>query len=57
MIKRYTTEIIASEMQLLDGRSPSAGGYDSMQGQGGGYGQQPQQQAPQGGFNQAPQQP
>ncbi|WP_394183692.1 single-stranded DNA-binding protein [Marinomonas posidonica] len=59
-IKRYTTEIIASEMQLLDGRNdgaaPSAGGYDSMQGQGGGYGQQPQQQAPQGGFNQAPQQ-
>ncbi|RBO79732.1 single-stranded DNA-binding protein [Marinomonas aquiplantarum] len=58
-IKRYTTEIIASEMQLLDGRNdgaaPSAGGYDSMQGQGG-YGQQPQQQAPQGGFNQAPQQ-
>ncbi|AEF56345.1 single-stranded DNA-binding protein [Marinomonas posidonica] len=58
-IKRYTTEIIASEMQMLDGRNdgaaPSAGGYDSMQGQGG-YGQQPQQQAPQGGFNQAPQQ-
>ncbi|BFM50318.1 single-stranded DNA-binding protein [Marinomonas sp. THO17] len=60
-IKRYTTEIIASEMQLLDGRNdgamPSAGGYDNMQGQAGGYGQAPQQQAPQGGFNQSPQQP
>lgn len=61
-IKRYTTEIIASEMQLLDGRNDGAmgqpaGGYD-MQGQGGGYGQPApaQQAAPQGGFNQAPQQ-
>jgi single-strand DNA-binding protein len=58
-IKRYTTEIIANEMQLLDGRGDNAGqqggGYDSMQG--GGYGQAPQQSAPQqGGYGQAPQQ-
>lgn len=57
-IKRYTTEIIANEMQLLDGRSDGAGqqsgGYDSMQG-GGGYGNAPQQSAPQqGGYGQAP---
>ncbi len=39
---RYTTEIVASEMQMLDGRSGDAGGYaqDPM-----GYGQ-PQAQAP-----------
>jgi len=57
-IKRYTTEIIANEMQLLDGRGDGAGqqsgGYDSMQG-GGGYGSAPQQSAPQqGGYGQAP---
>lgn len=58
-IKRYTTEIVANEMQLLDGRGDNAGqqpgGYDSMGGQGGysnnapqqGYGQAPQQPAPQ----------
>lgn len=57
---RYTTEIVASEMQMLDGRSGDAGGYaqpDSM-----GYGQpqqparQPQRQAaPQQAPQQAPQ--
>ncbi|MBR7889334.1 single-stranded DNA-binding protein [Marinomonas sp. A79] len=58
-IKRYTTEIIANEMQLLDGRDNNngggqQGGYDSMQG---GYGNAPQQSAPQqGGYGQAPQQ-
>ncbi|MGJ8648334.1 MAG: single-stranded DNA-binding protein [Marinomonas colpomeniae] len=57
-IKRYTTEIVASEMQLLDGRSDGGnagqqGGYDSA-GQGG-YGQAPAQAAPQqGGYGQAP---
>lgn len=44
---RYTTEIVASEMQMLDGRN---GGGDNM---GGGYQQQPQQSAPR---QQAPQQ-
>ncbi|MCV2404054.1 single-stranded DNA-binding protein [Marinomonas sp. C2222] len=55
-IKRYTTEIIASEMQLLDGRADGQqGGYDA--GAQGGYGGGASaQQAPQGGFNQAPQQ-
>ena len=60
-VKRYTTEIIANEMQLLDGRSDQAGqgGYDN-NAQNGGFGGQ--QQAPamnnqQGGFQQqAPQQ-
>lgn len=57
-IKRYTTEIVANEMQLLDGRGDNnnagqQGGYDSA-GQGG-YGQAPQQPAPQqGGYGQAP---
>ncbi|MEL0614659.1 single-stranded DNA-binding protein [Marinomonas arenicola] len=64
-IKRYTTEIVANEMQLLDGRSDNnnggqQGGYDSSaQGgygnnapQQGGYNQAPAQQAPQQGFNQ-----
>ncbi|MBS99416.1 MAG: single-stranded DNA-binding protein [Oceanospirillaceae bacterium] len=56
---RYTTEIVASEMQMLDGRSGDGGGYaqpDPM-GYGQPQGQQrspaPQQQRPQ----QAPQQP
>ena len=57
-IKRYTTEIVANEMQLLDGRGDNSGqqggGYDSMQG-GGGYGQAPQQAAPQQvGYGQVP---
>ncbi|ETX09981.1 single-stranded DNA-binding protein [Marinomonas ushuaiensis DSM 15871] len=56
-IKRYTTEIVANEMQLLDGRNDGGngqqGGYDSA-GQGG-YGQAPAQAAPQqGGYGQAP---
>lgn len=46
---RYTTEIVASEMQMLDGRSE--GGYQ--QPQAGGFQQQaPQQQAPQQGYQQ-----
>ncbi|RDL44328.1 single-stranded DNA-binding protein [Marinomonas piezotolerans] len=55
-IKRYTTEIIANEMQLLDGRQ------DNQQGQGGYGGQQTPQQGgyggPQGGqgYGNAPQQ-
>lgn len=53
---RYTTEIVASEMQMLDGRGGEGGGYQQPS-QGGGY-------APQGGdmgygqpqqqYNQAP---
>ncbi|RDL42901.1 single-stranded DNA-binding protein [Marinomonas piezotolerans] len=56
-VKRYTTEIVANEMQLLDGRSDGQqGGYDNNMG--GGYGGQPQQSAPQqGGYGAAPQQP
>ncbi|WP_432471179.1 single-stranded DNA-binding protein [Amphritea sp. HPY] len=47
---RYTTEIVASEMQMLDGRSE--GGFQQ-QSQSGGYQQQaPQQQAPQQGYQQ-----
>lgn len=51
-IKRYTTEIIANEMQLLDGRQD--GGTQGSNQQQGGYGQAPQQ----GGYsqNQQPQQ-
>ena len=56
---RYTTEIVASEMQMLDGRSGDGGGYAQPDPMGSGQpqGQQrspaPQQQRPQ----QAPQQP
>lgn len=58
-IKRYTTEIVASEMQLLDGRSDAGNAgqqsdYDQSPQQGG-YSQAPQQAAPQAapqGFNQ-----
>jgi single-strand DNA-binding protein len=53
---RYTTEIVASEMQMLDGRGDNAGGYSQDQGfggqnfnQGGGFAQAPAQA---GGFNQ-----
>ncbi|GAB3479268.1 single-stranded DNA-binding protein [Marinomonas epiphytica] len=58
-IKRYTTEIVANEMQLLDGRNDNGmggqqGGYDAGGAQGGYANSAPQQ--PQGGFNQAPQQ-
>ncbi|MBB5212456.1 single-stranded DNA-binding protein [Microbulbifer hydrolyticus] len=47
---RYTTEIVASEMQMLDGRGEQGGGYQQgggqgFQQQGGGYAQQ----GPQGG--------
>ncbi|WP_415886115.1 single-stranded DNA-binding protein [Neptuniibacter sp. QD37_6] len=63
---RYTTEIVASEMQLLDSRGGNEGGYAPQQQQGG-YAQQPQQQqapapqmapqmAPQAAPQQAPQQ-
>lgn len=49
---RYTTEIVASEMQMLDSRGEGGQGFGGQQPrqsqpQGGGYGnQQPQQQAP-----------
>lgn len=55
---RYTTEIVAGEMQMLDGRGGSS---NDNAGYGGGYGNQPAQQgpsndygsnAPQGGQNQ-----
>lgn len=36
-VKRYTTEIIASEMQMLDSRSGGGGGDYQGGGQGGGY--------------------
>ena len=56
---RYTTEIVASEMQMLDSRGGDNSGYQQQ----GGYQQQPQQQAApqqpaqQGGYQQqAPQQ-
>lgn len=41
---RYTTEIVASEMQMLDSRGAQSGGYDAPQQ--GGY-QAPAAQAPQ----------
>ena len=43
---RYTTEIVASEMQMLDSRGEGGGGFQQG-GQGGGYGQNQG-----GGFNQ-----
>ncbi len=46
---RYTTEIIADQMQMLGGRAEGQG-----QGQGGGYQQRPQNQGQQGGYQQAP---
>ncbi len=61
---RYTTEIVASEMQMLDSRGDTAGGmgggYQQNDNYGGGY-SQPQQnnaprQQPQGQPQQAPQQ-
>ena len=49
---RYTTEIVANEMQMLDSRGgQQGGGFDQSQG-GGGY----QQSAPQQSQQQAPQQ-
>nr|WP_067290624.1 single-stranded DNA-binding protein [Marinobacterium profundum] len=61
---KYTTEIVASEMQMLGGRGGSGGGSGADAGDnynqdtGGGYSQQPQQrsQAPQQRPQQAPQQ-
>ena len=59
-VKRYTTEIIANEMQLLDGRNDQGGqgAYDNNNQ--GGYGQAPQPRPasqPQGGYgNQQPNQ-
>jgi single-strand DNA-binding protein len=53
---RYTTEIVASEMQMLDSRGGQEGGYSPQQDSGGYQQQAPQQrqQAPQ--QRQAPQQ-
>jgi single-strand DNA-binding protein len=53
---RYTTEIVASEMQMLDSRGGEGGGMGGGYNQDPGYGQ-PQQQAPrQQASQQAPQQ-
>jgi single-strand DNA-binding protein len=54
---RYTTEIVADNMQMLGGRTQDGGGYQQNQGMGGGMPQQQQgyQQMPsqnQGGYNQ-----
>lgn len=55
---RYTTEIVASEMQMLDSRGGDNGGYQQATQQQGGYQQQAPQQAPQQNYQQqAPQQP
>lgn len=53
---RYTTEIVADNMQMLGGNQ-SQGQQQGQQQPQQGYNQAPQQKAPQGGFNQAPQQP
>ncbi|MGB2130029.1 MAG: single-stranded DNA-binding protein [Marinobacterium sp.] len=53
---RYTTEIVASEMQMLDSRGGADAGNYAPQGDAMGYGQ-PQQQAPRRQPQQAPQQP
>jgi len=52
-VKRYTTEIVASEMQMLDSRQggQQAGQQSAQQG-----GYTPQQDSQQGGFQQPPQQ-
>lgn len=64
-VKRYTTEIIANELQLLDSRTDNTqDGYGAGQQNGyddapqGGYGQAPQQAGPQsfGSWGNAPQQ-
>ena len=44
---RYTTEIVANEMQMLGSRGGSGGGADFNQGQSGGYGGGQQQSAQQ----------
>ncbi len=46
---RYTTEIVASEMQMLDGRGGMGGGFE-----GGDAAPAPRQSAPRGGQQQAP---
>ena len=38
---RYTTEIVASEMQMLDSRGGSGGGYGGQGSQSGDFGQEP----------------
>ena len=56
---RYTTEIIASEMQMLDTRGGGQGGYDAPQQQSGSYqnsGSQQNSSAPQQGQQQGQQQ-
>ena len=59
---QYTTEIVASEMQMLDSRGGQDGGQGGGQGGGyqppqqGGYQQPAAQSKPQGGQQQAPQQ-
>lgn len=57
---QYTTEIVASEMQMLDSRGGQdggqGGGYQPPQQQQGGYQQPAAQNKPQGGQQQAPQQ-
>lgn len=54
---RYTTEIVASEMQMLDSRTGDQGGYGGQQQQYQQPQQQPQQQYQQPQQQQAPQQP
>lgn len=58
---RYTTEIVASEMQMLDGRGADSGGFGGERSQGGAGSaprqsaapsRQPQEQAPPPGFDQ-----
>ncbi len=44
---RYTTEIVANEMQMLGSRGGGGGGADFNQGQSGGFGGGQQQSAPQ----------
>lgn len=47
---RYTTEIVASEMQMLDGRGDGGGGFGGFGGQGGGQNQGGYGGADAGGF-------
>jgi single-strand DNA-binding protein len=53
---RYTTEIVASEMQMLDSRGGQEGGYSPQQDSGGYQQQAPQQRQVPQQQNQAPQQ-
>ncbi len=55
-IERYTTEIVANEMQMLDGRGGAAAADDHGQGMGGssrGSSSRPQQPMPDHGHNEA----